>query len=71
MTVNSEQWVVSSEQLATAVPAAAQQAALIAYENARMDGLCHEGAWESALDVLRSLKAVQLAVELEKEVNYA
>lgn len=38
----------------TAVPDAALQAALTAYENARMDGLCHEGAWESALDVLRT-----------------
>jgi hypothetical protein len=55
----------------TAVPDAALQAALTAYENARMDGLCHEGAWESALDVLRSLNAVQLAAELEKGVNHA
>jgi hypothetical protein len=23
--------------------------ALTAYENARMDGLCHEGAWECAI----------------------
>ena len=29
--------------------------ALAAYENARMDGLCHEGAWECALDAVRSL----------------
>lgn len=28
------------------------QAALTAYENARMDGLCHEGAWELALHEL-------------------
>lgn len=71
MTVNSEQLAVCREQLATAVPDAALQAALIAYENARMDGLCHEGAWESALHVLRSLNLAQLVVELEKEVNHA
>ncbi len=69
--MNSEQFSVSSEQLATAVPDAALQAALTAYENARMDGLCHEGAWESALYVLRSLNMAQLVVELEKEVNHA
>lgn len=28
-------------------------AALIAYQDARIDGLCHEGAWECALEVLR------------------
>ncbi len=71
MVVNSEQLSVSSEQLATAVPDAARQAALTAYKNARMDGLCHEGAWESALDILCSLNAAQLAAELEKEVNDA
>lgn len=71
--MNGKRYSVNGEGVvaATAVPAAARQAALIAYENARMDGLCHEGAWESALDVLRSLKAVQLAVELDKEVNHA
>lgn len=69
--MNSEQLAVSSEPLATAVPDAALQAALTAYKNARMDGLCHEGAWESALHVLCSLHMVHLLVELEKEVNHA
>lgn len=69
--MSSEQCTVSSEPLATAVPDAALQAALTAYENARMDGLCHEGAWESALYVLHSLNMAQWVSELEKEVNYA
>lgn len=47
----------SSEQrrLAEAVRAACLQAALEGYEDAAMDGLCHEGAWESAIDAIRSL----------------
>lgn len=30
--------------------------ALRAYLNARMDGLCHDGAWECAAEVLRRRK---------------
>lgn len=47
----------SSEQrrLAEAVRSACLQAALEGYEDASMDGLCHEGAWESAIDAIRSL----------------
>ncbi|MCZ7666950.1 MAG: hypothetical protein M5U34_06870 [Chloroflexi bacterium] len=37
------------EQGATAVPDEYLKIALAAYENARMDGLCHDGAWECAL----------------------
>lgn len=46
-----------SEQrrLAEAVRAACLQAALEGYEDAGMDGLCHEGAWERAIDAIRSL----------------
>lgn len=71
MVVNSEQLSVSSEQLATAVRDACVQAALAAYEDAAMSGLCHEGAWECAVDAMRSLNVKQLAVELEKEINDA
>lgn len=28
---------------------------LTAYDSARMDGLCHEGAWEIAVNALRQL----------------
>jgi hypothetical protein len=31
------------------------KAALAAYEQARLDGLCHEGAWECALEALQAL----------------
>jgi hypothetical protein len=39
----------------TAVEQTIVQAALATYEQARLDGLCHEGAWECALETLRSL----------------
>jgi hypothetical protein len=42
-------------RLAEAVRAACLQAALTAYEDACLDGLCHEGAWECAIDAVRSL----------------
>jgi hypothetical protein len=31
------------------------ESALAAYEQARLDGLCHEGAWECALETLQAL----------------
>ena len=48
--------------LSTAVGEAGYEAAVTAYENARMDGLCHEGAWECAVHTLRG-------VELEKALG--
>jgi hypothetical protein len=37
---------------ATADPQTLLQTALAAYQTARADGLCHEGAWEIALQTL-------------------
>jgi hypothetical protein len=48
--INAELW-----SFATAVRDAVYTAALAAYENARMDGLCHEGAQECALQAMRAL----------------
>lgn len=42
-------------QLAEAVRTACLRAAMRSYENARMDGLCDEGAFEVAIDAVRSL----------------
>ncbi len=42
-------------QLATTVRNACYKVAVAAYEEARMDGLCEEGAWECALDTMRSV----------------
>ena len=46
-----------SEQrhLAEAIREACLQAALAGYEDASISGLCHEGAWECAIDAIRSL----------------
>jgi len=38
----------------TADPQTILQTALNAYQDARTDGLCHEGAWEIALQTLRN-----------------
>lgn len=42
-------------QLTTAVRDACFSAAVTAYEDARMAGLCHEGAWECALESIRAI----------------
>lgn len=41
--------------IAEAVHRACVETTLAAYEAARMDGLCHEGAWEIAVNALRQL----------------
>ena len=45
-----------ARQIAEIIRQACVQAALNGYEDARMSGLCHEGAWELAIDSIRSLK---------------
>ena len=50
--------------LAEAVRAACLKAALEAYEQAGMDGLCGEGALEVALDAVRGLDVRRLVEEL-------
>jgi hypothetical protein len=45
----------AQRRLAEAIRAACLQAALDGYEDARMDGLCHEGAWENAIEAIRGL----------------
>lgn len=55
-------------QLAQAVRDACAWAALAAYENAAMDGLCHEGAWEVAVGAIRSLDVESIVKRVrEKE----
>lgn len=56
-TANHQEYKKLGEQrqLAEAVRTACIQAALTGYEDARMSGLCHEGAWECAIDAIRSL----------------
>jgi hypothetical protein len=42
-------------QLVEAVRAACIRAALEGYHDAGLSGLCHEGAWEMAIDAMRAL----------------
>ena len=51
-------------RIAQAVRAACVRAALEGYEQARLDGLCDEGALEVALDAVRSLDVARLVREL-------
>lgn len=44
-----------NEQVAEAVRAACLEAALTAYEQAGISGLCGEGRWELALQAIRGL----------------
>ena len=56
-TVDRQKYEELSEphQLAETIRAACIQAAVDGYEDASMSGLCHEGAWELAIDAIRSL----------------
>ena len=42
-------------QLAEVIRQACLQAALAGYDDASISGLCYEGAWECAIDAIRSL----------------
>lgn len=53
--------------LGEAVRKACVQAALDAYENARMDGLCHDGAWEVAVGAMRALNVERVIRDLDVE----
>jgi hypothetical protein len=48
--------------LASALRDRCFSAALAAYEDASIDGLCHDGAWECALEAMQ-------AIDLEKIVS--
>ncbi|MCA9978974.1 MAG: hypothetical protein KC413_24605 [Anaerolineales bacterium] len=41
--------------LATAIRDSYFSAAVSAYEDASIDGLCHDGAWECALEAMRAI----------------
>ena len=51
-------------QIAEAVRAACLRAALEGYEHAAISGLCHEGAWECAVDAIRALDIEALLRDL-------
>lgn len=53
------------QRLAEAVRTACIQAALEAYEEGGIRGLCAEGRWEYAISAMRQLDLVELAAALE------
>jgi hypothetical protein len=56
---------MDSVQLAEAVRAACVRAAVTAYEDAGIQGLCGEGRWEAAVGALQSIDLHKLIKELE------
>jgi hypothetical protein len=55
------------EKLAEAVRRACVEAALDAYEDAQIRGLCREGAWEAAIEAVRSLGVAALIAAAERK----
>jgi hypothetical protein len=51
------------DALAARIRAACLEAALSAYEDAKLRGLCHEGAWEVAMGAIRELDTAALLAE--------
>lgn len=56
---------MDSDQFAEAVRAACVQAAVAAYEDAGIQGLCEEGRWEAAVGAIESIDLHKLIQELE------
>lgn len=53
-TIYRELWAISRQGGSDPTGREARlRAAVRAYEDARIDGLCHEGAWELALEAMR------------------
>jgi hypothetical protein len=58
---------MNGEQLAEAVRTACVRAAVTAYEDAGIRGLCEAGRWEAAVGALESVDLRKLILELEGE----
>lgn len=56
---------MDADQLAEAVRTACLQAALAAYEDAGLRGLCEEGRWEAAVGAIQSFDLRKLVQERE------
>lgn len=51
---------VDENQIAHAIREACIQAAMDGYEDAAINGLCHDGAWEAAIDAMRMLDTEEI-----------
>lgn len=58
-------YAMDPDQLADAVRAACVRAAVTAYEDAGIQGLCEEGRWEAAVGAIQSIDLRKLIQELE------
>jgi hypothetical protein len=56
-------------QIAEAVRQACIEAAIRAYEDAGLSGLCHEGRWEYAVDAMRQVPLQRLVQTLLRQVS--
>jgi PAS domain S-box-containing protein len=56
--------LMEQRQIAQAVQAACIEAAILAYEDAGLSGLCHEGRWECAVDAMRGVDLRSLIAAL-------
>ena len=54
------------QKVAEAVRQACVEAALDAYEDAQIRGLCREGAWEVAIDAVRMLDVAAVIAAAER-----
>lgn len=52
-----QQLAAAGERATMKAHEARVQTGLAAYERAQADGLCHDGAWECALEAMRALDA--------------
>lgn len=55
------------QQLATAVQEQCYAAAVTAYEDAAVDGLCEDGAWECAVDAMRAVNLDEILTRVVAE----
>lgn len=69
--MDSEPHSALFEQLAGHVPEAILAAGLAAYEIARGDGLCHDGAWECAINAMYPVEIEKLLDEITREHQHA
>ena len=63
--------MTNSRELAEAVRAACIKAALEAYEEGGVLGLCAEGRWEYAISALRQLDVAAVAAAVERDADSA
>ena len=57
--------LADQKRIAEAVRQACIEAALTVYEDAGINGLCHEGRWECAVDAMRALNVAAIVEQVK------